>query len=115
MKVKRGSTRIVILVGKYAVKIPNIVEWKLFLNGLLGNMRERAYWRFQTFPKLCPIVFSIPGGFINIMKRATPLSIEEFNDLNWVLFDRIPCERKLSSYGLLEGKIVVVDYDCRES
>ena len=102
------------MIGEVAVKIPSLVEWRLFLLGLLANMQESKFSK-TGWPELCPVLFSIPGGFMVIQKRAVPVCEEEyfamsFEDLtirdNYI----VPAEDKPDSWGKIKGKIVAVDY-----
>jgi len=112
MKICFGATRIVLLVGKYAVKVPRFTLWHTFLWGLLANMQERLFWETR-WPELCPILFSLPGGWIVIMPRLEPLT-EEFDGLSpaWGITRDycIPVEHKRDSFGWLSSKIVAIDY-----
>jgi hypothetical protein len=115
MKLKYGTTRTVILTKNYAIKIPTFVTYKLFLNGLLGNMQEHLFWKHLKSYKLCPILFYIIGGFLLVMPRAKELTREEFFNLDFEEFmdeDKwlVPVENKLDSFGWYKGKIVAVDY-----
>ncbi len=117
MKIKYGTTRTVILIGKYAFKFPTIVEWRLFLYGLLGNMQERKFWQQQPESQhmMCPVLSAIPGGFVTVMRRATPVSVGEWDTKEKEWFDRavilnIPVENKPDSWGVLEGRVVAIDY-----
>ena len=112
-----GSTRTAILVGDYAIKIPSFVEYRLFLYGLLGNMQEKTFWDGLPDSReyMCPIIFAMPGGFFNIMRRAKPVTMEQFlvNADRWydeAISHSIPVENKMDSWGILDGKLVVVDY-----
>jgi hypothetical protein len=122
VEVKRssGTTRAVYLIGRWAVKVPVLCNWDLFLRGLLGNMQE-AGLSLLKWPELCPVVFACPGGWFIVMRRAEPLSSEQFFALNyaeWIKGGRdlpkgewlIPVENKPDSFGLLNGRIVAVDY-----
>lgn len=114
MEIKYGTTRTVFLIKNYAIKIPNHVEWRLFLHGLLANMQEVKFSK-TGWPELCPVIFSICGGFLIIMKRAKPLTREEFVSLNveeWKEKEDyiVPCENKLDNFGWVDGRIVTVDY-----
>lgn len=117
-----GTTRTVLLIGKYALKFPSCSSWKLFLHGLLANMQEKSF-SSMGIPELAPVVFSIWGGFLVVMPRA---EVKSFDDpsrfdyldsffesiklsVNFALIDDI-VERKVCSVGLLNGKIVAVDY-----
>ena len=102
---KRGVTREVILIGSRAVKIPSFRSWKLFLNGLLSNMQEKTFSKYSE--KLCPVLLSFPGGFLNVMPRCHPI---EDRQLMFADADGLEIEQKLCSFGYLHGKIVAVDY-----
>ncbi|MGN6538949.1 MAG: hypothetical protein ACTHKQ_24880 [Mesorhizobium sp.] len=113
-----GSTRTVVLIGAYAIKIPGAWRWprryRSLLNGLLANASERDFGK-AGWDGLCPLTFSLPGGWLNVMRRAEPLSRDE-----WFAFDRdafidrgdwiLPVEDKMDSFGKLNGRIVAVDY-----
>jgi len=110
----RGATRVVILAGSYAVKVPRPTTWRTFLNGLLSNMQEREFSR-TSWPELCPVLFSLPGGWLVVMPRCQPLTCYEYNDFDTREFIArsdgvIPVEEKPDSFGWLEGRIVAVDY-----
>ncbi|WP_109437834.1 hypothetical protein [Aquimarina sp. AU119] len=113
---QKGATRIVILTKKYAIKIPNILFWRMFLYGLLGNMQENSFSKMK-YKGMCPVLFSFPGGFLNIMPRCRVLSRNEWDymhvykqckrlhkDVN------IPVELKYDSFGWLNDNIVAIDY-----
>ena len=111
---KYGVTRCVLLVGDYAIKVPAMVEWRLFLLGLLANMQE-ALWSKTGWPELCPVLWAMPGGFLVVMRRARVLTDEEFLALDlehWVQRTDylIPVEIKSDSFGYLDGCLVAVDY-----
>jgi hypothetical protein len=119
MKIKKGATRCVLLIKGYAIKMPRLAEWRLFLNGLLGNMQETVWWTNLKDDKLCPILFSIPGGFLNIMPRVSPISEREYVDLQrfsypWISTAdeecNLPVEWKKDSFGWYQGRIVAIDY-----
>jgi len=102
------------LIGRYAIKIPVFVEWRLFLHGLLANMQERKFSRCE-WPELCPVILSLPGGWLLVMRRADPLSRDEFLALDYSAFAvtpdyTVPVECKLDSFGKLNGRVVAVDY-----
>lgn len=112
---RKGCTRIVILWRGYAVKLPNFADgWKLFLKGLLANMQEAAFSK-AGWPELCPVLLGVPGGWLLVMRRARPLTREEFDSLDleaWV--DRgdyvVPAEIKMDSFGYIGSQLVAVDY-----
>lgn len=110
----RGATRVVVLFGDYAVKLPRPTTWRTFLNGLLANMQEREFSRTK-WPELCPVLASFPGGWLLVMRRAVPLSDAEWHDVNsgeWPEHGEyiVPVEMKRDSFGVIDGRIVAVDY-----
>jgi hypothetical protein len=113
---KRGGvSREVICIGRWALKIPKLTRgWRQFLIGLLANMQERDLSKLG-WPQLCPVAFALPGGWLVVMHRATPLTDEQAESLDPLsILSRddyaIPAEPKASSFGVLGGRIVVVDY-----
>ncbi len=112
---KRGITREVFLIGSYAIKIPKLkYGWHKFLCGLLANMQETEFSK-TGWSELCPVTFSIPGGWLLIMRRARPLTLDEFLSFDPFKFrDRpeytVPVEHKQDSFGILDGRIVAIDY-----
>jgi len=114
MRIKYGSSRTVILVSKWAIKLPSFAGWRNFLHGLLANHQERLFSQAE-WPELCPVLWSLPLAIVICMRRAGPLEMAQFESLD---FDRfvnreeyaIPVENKLDSFGWLDGRIVAVDY-----
>lgn len=120
-----GVTRIVLLIGPWAVKLPRFgYGYAMGLRGLLCNMQERAIWTLG-WPQLCPVLFSLPGGWLLVMRRARPLDdhewqvldVEEFrwNRKSSIAGERmvegcVPVETKRDSFGVVDGRIVAVDY-----
>jgi hypothetical protein len=115
-KLAFGCTRVVILVSKWAIKIPSFYSWRLFLLGLLANMQEAQFSK-TGWPELCPVKFSIWGGWLVVMRRAEVLSEFQFFALKLqikMMVTRpdycVPCEMKHDSFGILDNNLVVVDY-----
>ena len=123
---RNGLTREVFLVGEYAIKLPSFRAWRLFLSGLQANLQERAFSGISE--KLCPVLWGDPLGFVIVMPRCSPVprhhaaafdedepyfvSDEEWGE--WINIQgeesQLPVENKCSSFGLLKGKLVAVDY-----
>src|SRR5262249_7383302 len=115
--IRRGSTRIVVVVGKFAFKFgrgergkrSNRFEAELFQR---VNPRRRAM--------LCPILWCSRTGTVLIARAATPLTDAErdelirqdgFRDWDYVPPDEgHPFEWKSSDWGSLGGKLVALDY-----
>lgn len=120
-RIARGVTRRVLLIGQYALKVPNPAEWRLFLLGLLANMQEAIFAKAR-WPELCPVVWSLPGGFLVVMRRARVLTDDEFEEhealiRRWIFGGPgeenerfVPAEPKSDSFGWLDGRLVAVDY-----
>lgn len=106
--VRRGMTRTVVLVGRYAIKLPLGRSWRMCLYGLLSNMQEAAWGRLRL-PVLCPVVWAVRGGWLVVMRRTLPYPAD------WPLPDEVAqhypwVDFKAENFGLLEGRVVVVDY-----
>lgn len=116
VKIKKGSTRWVILTKRYAVKVPSLYSWTNFLWGLLANMQEVRFSKVEAFSdKVCPVLFSIPLGFLLIMPKVKILTGPEFLAFNaegFLMCEEgfIPAEIKRDSFGWLDGRIVAIDY-----
>jgi hypothetical protein len=114
MNIEKGATRCAFLVGRWAIKIPRTASWSTFLTGLLANMQEREFARTK-WPELCPVAWSMPGGWIVVMPRARPLTTLEWCCLDlhtWPGHTRyvLPVEMKQDSFGVLDDQVVAVDY-----
>lgn len=115
-KISHGTTRTVVLLWRWALKFPSTVEWRLFLQGLLANMQETKFSEMKM-PELCPVLWSLPGGFLVVMPRVKILSREEFDETDLETFVKneggscvLPAEIKMDSFGWLNGCLVAVDY-----
>lgn len=111
---KRGANRLVILTKNYAFKFPSLHSWKNFLFGLLNNITEAKFGR-STLDGYCPVLFVVPGGFLNVMPRVRTFTEEEAKVFDFHAFcqrpDYVICaEYKADSFGYLNGKVVAVDY-----
>ena len=110
-----GVTRHVFLVGAVAIKVPRVTYgWKMFLEGLLANMQEREFGR-AGWPGICPVICSLPGGWLVVQRRALVMTEEEFAAFDAAAFVAnpeytIPAELKADSFGWLDGMPVAVDY-----
>jgi hypothetical protein len=118
----RGLTREVILTRRYAIKLPKLSRgWQLFRHGIRSNAQEREF-AGRGWAELCPVVFALPGGWLVVMRRARPLTHAEWEAFDAAAFcggssehaldrgRRIPVELKKHSFGVLDGRIVAVDY-----
>lgn len=112
---RHGATREVVVIGGFVFKFPKLsAGWGNFLWGLLANMQERAFGTIGL-DGLCPVRFSLPGGWLVVMPRAAVMTEEEFAAFDAAGFCdrrdyRIPAELKSDSFGRLRGEIVAIDY-----
>lgn len=118
MKIKRGTTRFVILIGKYAIKFPRIHHkykghrYKMFLRGILANIDEK-FWYKSGFEKnkLAKVIFTSPFGLFLIMERAEPLSSGEYDKQQMEeQFKHLPLDNKIQNFGKVDNRVVLIDY-----
>lgn len=120
--IKTGVTRLVFLVGSYAIKIPRFYSYRHFLQGILANDQE-AYWSscFKHNEKLCPVLLTCPGRFFIVMPRVKVLTdaeldygfpdgVDSFLRIVPDNESRFPGEKKSDSFGWLNGRLVIIDY-----
>lgn len=101
-----GASRTVILTRRHAFKLPSLRSWRGMLWGLLSNLRERER---SGSPDLCPVRFSLPLGLLVVMPRCAPVPLDLIPDPRAMPADD-PDAWKADSFGLLNGRVVRVDY-----
>lgn len=112
----KGSSRYVFLLFGLAFKFPSLNSYRNFLWGLIANLNEHKLYYTLKHKKLCPIVFHIPLGILNVMPMVKLMSEDEFNNFKPIEFcclgegKTIPAEAKRDSFGWYKGRIVVIDY-----
>jgi hypothetical protein len=80
------------------------------------GLRELAKQIGISWPELCPVLWSIPGGFLVAMPRAEVCTDdneptdEEYERLIVHEEYEVPAERKAESWGYLNGRLVAIDY-----
>lgn len=114
--VNTGSTRLVLLIGGYAIKIPRGDDnsFGIFLGilrGWIGNRTEYMWSKQDLFPFLNRVVFSFLFSFIIVQRRVEMITEEEFFSLEKADYPFGGFEWKLDSFGKVNDKIVVIDYD----
>lgn len=117
---KGGSRRTVILIGRYAFKFPSFESFDTFAEGLIHNISEYRF-SMMKLPELCPVIFHIPGGLLNVMPRCD-LDISDDRKMlaEWQklaeksgmqsLLNNIVETKKDSVGRLPNGRVVAVDY-----
>jgi len=114
----RGCTRIVILLGRFAIKIPQIrYGTEFFVNGQFHILRERRFWK--TFPPkgreyLCPCYFCLPFGLFSVMRRAEHIPDDDPNGGDYhnllVSHGYGGMDSKNDNLGRIDGNLVILDY-----
>lgn len=115
---KKGATRCVWLIGKYAIKFPRLCSWRCFLNGLIANMTEREFDCIA--PDLhAKVLYADKFGFMLVMERAEYMLPSELHEYmrQYIdkLFDRcekagLPIERKYADVGKFFDGYKIVDF-----
>lgn len=106
--VTEGCNRFVVLTRRRAIKFPSLRSWRDFLFGLLNNLHERKI--SGDHPAHCPVQWADPLGLIVIMPRCKSIGPDEFESMASALPEGTMAERKCSSWGWLDGRLVALDY-----
>ena len=124
LKIKSGVTRIVITVfPKYVIKISHPFNGKVnFLYGCLGNAKERDFckkWKgMSELNQVAPSIFCSWFGLFQIQYKCSEYIIENpdvnkvkenLNNLTFI-FGNICEDIKIINFGVLNGKVVCLDY-----
>jgi hypothetical protein len=119
LKIVNGVTRTVIIFKKHVLKTPSIKNgWLNFIHGIESNLQERTWSGFhQVFAK---VIRSSKLGFWLIMEKAEPVpkgaNWEDIKDYlsfiyhNEDIFEFIMSDCKKENWGLINGKLVKIDY-----
>lgn len=115
--IRTGITRTVVLVGRWAVKVPSARTYGKGLTGLLwslsrgvqANQSEAGLSKWEdTRPDLCPVRWSLAGGLVNVYPRCAPVPAGRLAEARPLPFSG---DRKPENLGLLRGRVVWLDYD----
>jgi hypothetical protein len=75
---------------------------------------QEALFSGVGWPKLCPVLWPIPGGFLVVMPQAEVCTAETAPADYEALTDRpdyvIPAAHKSTSWGHLDGRFLAIDY-----
>ena len=70
MPIRRGMSRTVWLVGRWAIKVPRARHGaRFFVLGMLGNLNEAERWRLLRHPRLAPVRACGPLGLWLVQPR----------------------------------------------
>lgn len=111
-------TRTVILVSRWAIKVPSgrgvgldatSLRGRLagIASGLLANRSEYDWSAYGAWRgKVAPVTHSWLGGFVQVYRRCAPLPPECLLPQ----LDPCPGDVKPDNFGLLDGRVVRLDY-----
>ena len=113
--IRRGITRTVFLVGRWAIKVPSLrtngdglagVMWSVS-RGLQANLSERQWSEVEG---VCPVRFSL-AGIVNVYPRCEPVESFDGDYRTGGAVFLPPSDKKPQNLGRLCGRIVWIDYD----
>lgn len=124
MRIKHGITRTVLLTRRYAIKVPSFrghceggVRGRLygFACGILANDSERKWHNYEGWNgQAAPVLRSWLGGLVQVYPRCDPLPVNDRDEyvgsLPLPVLDPDPGDHKPDNYGLLNGRVVRIDY-----
>lgn len=117
VKVARGATRTVLLVGRWAVKVPRCrltlphrtSRLHSFVRGWAANLSELEH---RQIPGVAPVLWTL-AGVVSIYPRAEPLRSDD--DLSWWVLPTPPglaIDRTRENVGVVDGRRPAwLDYD----
>lgn len=123
--IRTGACRTVILIGRYAVKVPSLRgassadargRVASFAHGLLANHSEYLWHGYEPWAgKVAPVLRSWLLGLVQVYPRCEPLDVVD-DDASRAALPRLdpdPGDVKVDNYGILNGRVVRLDYDMR--
>jgi hypothetical protein len=124
-QIRHGITRTVILTRRHAVKLPSLrghstggLRGRLhgFAAGIIANHSEADWHAFEDWGgQVAPVLRSWLGGIVNVYPRCDPLPVNADGDYVGAeplpVLDPDPGDDKPDNYGILNGRIVRIDYD----
>ena len=113
----KGTNRVILPLGKYVIKFPNITSGHLlFLHGCLANYRERWFCKKfkdieepRFYSMVCPSLFCSWFGLIQVQKRAQVLT-RELTKSEILRFKDVCTDMKRENFGYYNGRLVCIDY-----
>lgn len=123
--IRRGATRTVLLVGPWAVKVPSLrgvhpggARGRLasFARGLLANQSEAVWHDYAGWQgQVAPVLASWLLGVVQVYPRCEPVPVDDLDrycgDVPLPVLVPSPGDVKSDNFGLLNGRLVFVDYD----
>lgn len=115
--IRTGASRTVILIGRYAIKVPTLRgtistdargRVASFAGGVLANQSEYVWHNFDQWEgQVAPVLRSWLCGLVQVYPRCEPAPA----DASLFRLDPCPGDYKLANYGVLDGRLVRVDYE----
>lgn len=116
-----GASRFVILIGKFAIKLPLVSTssaygaWSGFIGGMQANIQETVFSSaYRHIAPIAPVLLSGPLGLFVVMPRCADLNyVLSAAEMNYIVANEeynLPVERKQDSFGTLRGQVVALDY-----
>ncbi|HMT01686.1 MAG TPA: hypothetical protein PKD00_00010 [Burkholderiales bacterium] len=115
MQIKKGVTRIVLLIGNYAIKFPNFTFCHLyFLSGCYNNWSERNYCKVfkkhSYIDKVAPCYYCSIFGLFAIYARCKPLE-RKLTDTEKEYYKHLhDGDDKKENFGYYKNRLVCLDY-----
>jgi hypothetical protein len=121
--IRAGVTRTVLLVGRWAVKVPSLrgigpapmtMRGRVagFCRGVLANQSEYTWHTVEGFQgRVAPVLRSWPWGVVQVYPRCEPAPCDA--ELFFLYPDPGDGAEvgKHENFGLLDGRLVRVDYE----
>lgn len=116
---RNGITRIVLLIGNYAIKIPNFeYQHNHFLQGCLSNWAERKYYKMflaadykeNMVEYVAPSFFCSWFGLVQIQARCEPCTEDLTDEQREFYYPLCGTDFKKENFGIYKGRLVCVDY-----
>lgn len=117
IRVARGTSRLVILAGKYAIKIAYGTTFEHFLRGIVSNICENKWRRFYS-PNLPRIYCTLALGLITVHERVRPvkhfglyhIDLTETAIKSGLASEFWMSDSKPSNYGYRGTQLVKIDF-----
>lgn len=108
-----GTTRVALLVGPWAVKVPRVSAsghgrlWG-FAHGVLANLSERRISARDDIEGIAPVLWSL-AGLVQLYPRCDPAPYEP-HDYSLIASPGVPVDPRPHNVGVLDDELVFVDY-----
>lgn len=119
LEIHKGITRKVLLIGKFAIKVPRLFNRHYnFLHGCMSNWKERDFCKkfkdvdFENnkYEFVAPSYFCSWFGLVQIQARCK-VNTRELTDEELEFFTELcDSETKPENFGYYKGKLVCLDY-----